>query len=54
VRTWFAANNLVLNIDKINTIKFITSNYPHWSLNTGYKEKYTAQIKNIKMFWFTK
>ena len=26
---WFAANNLVLNLDKTNIIKFITKNLSH-------------------------
>ena len=37
VSTRFAANNLVLNLDKVRTIKFTKSNSPQWALNTGYK-----------------
>jgi hypothetical protein len=40
---WFAANNLVLNLDKINIIKFITKNSSHCTLHIGYKEKYTEE-----------
>jgi len=34
----FAANNLVLNLNKTNIIKFITSNISHYTLHIGYKE----------------
>jgi hypothetical protein len=36
---WFAANKLVLNIDKTNIMKFITKNSSHSRLHIGYKEK---------------
>jgi hypothetical protein len=45
---WFAANNLVLNLDKINTMKLITNNSPHSALCIGYKEKYIEGPVNIK------
>jgi len=38
---WFAANNLVLNLDKINVMKFI-------ALHFGYKEKYIVETVNTK------
>jgi hypothetical protein len=37
---WFAANNLVLNLDKMNMIKLKTKNSSHSTLCIGYKEKY--------------
>jgi hypothetical protein len=35
---WFAANNLVLNLDKMNIIKFIIKNPSHSTLRISYKE----------------
>ena len=36
---WFAANNnLVLNLDKMNIMKFITKNSAHSTLQLGYKK----------------
>jgi hypothetical protein len=37
---WFATNNLVLNVDTMHTMKFITKNSPYSALHIGYKEKY--------------
>ena len=34
---WLAANNLVLNLDKINIMKFITINSTHSALHTSYE-----------------
>jgi len=34
---WFAANNLVLNLAKMNIIKFITMNSTHSALHIGYE-----------------
>jgi hypothetical protein len=45
----FAANNLVLNLDNTNIMKFITMNSSHSTLYTGYKEKYTEEIVNTKL-----
>jgi len=36
---WCAADNLVINLDKINTITFTTKNSSHSTLYVGYKEK---------------
>jgi hypothetical protein len=36
----FAANNLVLNLDEKNIMKFITENSAHSTALIGYKEKY--------------
>ena len=41
---WFAANNLVLNLDKENIMKLITKNSAHSTLHLGYKEKYMEHI----------
>jgi hypothetical protein len=46
----FAANNLVLNRDKTNIMKFITRNSSHYTLYVGYKEKYTEKMMNTKFF----
>jgi hypothetical protein len=32
---WFAANKLVLNLEKTNIMKFVTNNSPHCALATG-------------------
>ena len=45
---WFADNNLVLNTDKTNIMKFITSNSSHSTLHIDYKEKYTEKMVNTK------
>jgi hypothetical protein len=45
---WFAANNLVLNLDKTNIIKFITKNSAHSTLCVGCKEKYVEETVNTK------
>jgi len=37
---WFAANNLFLNLNKMNIMKFKTKNSPLSTLLIGYKEKY--------------
>jgi hypothetical protein len=42
---WFAANKLVLNLEKTNIIKFITN---ECALSTVYKEKYIEEIVNTK------
>ena len=49
-----AAKNLVLNLDEMNVMKFITKNSSHFTLCTGYKEKCIADTvlqidKNIKI-----
>jgi len=36
----FATNNLVLNLEKTNIMKFITKNSLHSTLHIGYKENY--------------
>jgi hypothetical protein len=50
---WFAANNLVLNFDKMNIMKFITKNSAHSMLHFGYKEMYVEERVNTKISWFT-
>ena len=35
---WFAANNLVLNLDNMNVMKFKTKNSCYSKLCIGYKE----------------
>jgi hypothetical protein len=45
---WFAANNLVLNLDKITVIKFITKNSSYSTLCIGYKDGYIGEMVNTK------
>jgi hypothetical protein len=45
---WFAANYLVLNLYKMNIMKFITKNSAHSTLHIGYKEKYIEETVNRK------
>jgi len=45
---WFAANNLVMNLNKMNIMKFITKNSAHSTLHIGYKEEYTEERGNKK------
>jgi len=45
---WFAANNLVLNLDKANIRKSVTRSSTHSALCTGYTEKYTEEMVNSK------
>jgi len=45
---WFAANNLVLNLVKMNIMKFIAKNSSHSTLLFDYKEKYLEQTENTK------
>jgi hypothetical protein len=45
---WFEANQSVLNTEKTNTLKFKTSNVPHQSLTTEYKQKYVKEITGMK------
>jgi len=47
---WFAANNLVLTLDQMNTVKLKTKNSSHSTLCTGYKEKYIEDSVNTKFF----
>ena len=51
---WFAANNLVPNLDKMNIMKFITKNLSHSTLCIGCKEKYiekalTTELLGLKI-----
>jgi len=45
---WFAANNRVLNLEKINIMRFITKNLSHSTLNIGYEEKYIEETVSTK------
>ena len=45
---WFAANNLILNLDRIKKMRSITKNSSHSILHTGYKEKYIEETVNTK------
>jgi hypothetical protein len=41
---WFAANKLILNLEKTNIMKFVTKNLPHYALTIGYKDKYIEEV----------
>jgi hypothetical protein len=43
-----AANNLILNLDKTNTIKFITHYSPQCAVSTRYKENRIQEAANTK------
>ena len=43
----FGANNLVVNLDKKNIMKFIIKNSSHSTLHIGYKEKYIDETVHI-------
>jgi hypothetical protein len=45
---WFAANKLVLNVEKTIVMKFVTSNSPHCALTVGCKDKYIEETVNSK------
>jgi hypothetical protein len=45
---WFAAINLVLNLDKTNVMKFTIKESAHPSLHIGYKEKYLEETVKTK------
>jgi hypothetical protein len=45
---WFSANNLVLNFDITNIMKFITKNSAHSTLLISDKERYTKKTVNTK------
>jgi hypothetical protein len=45
---WYAANKLVLNLEKTNIMKFVTTNSPHSALTIGYKDKYIEETVNSK------
>ena len=45
---WFAANNLVLNLDHMNIMKLITKNSAHSTLHIAYKEKYIEETMHTK------
>ena len=49
---WFAANNLVLNLDKMSVIKFITKNSSHSTLHIGYTDSYIEETVNTKFLRF--
>jgi len=40
---WFAANNLVLNLEYTTIMKFITKNSSHSTFIIGYNEKYIEE-----------
>jgi hypothetical protein len=51
---WFAANNnLVLNLDKMNIMKFTTKNSGQSTLQFGYKKKVYITDSEYKISWFT-
>jgi hypothetical protein len=45
---WFDANQLVLNVEKTNIVKFKTTNLPLYPLAVGYADKCTKETTSIK------
>ena len=45
---WLAANNLVLSLDILKIMKFITKNSVYSTFLIGYKEKYVEETLNTK------
>jgi hypothetical protein len=45
---WFAANNLVINLEKTNIMEFITKNSLNSTLYIGYEENYIEETVNTK------
>jgi len=45
----FVVNNLILELDKTNIIKFITKSSSHSTLHTGCKEKCIEETVNTKL-----
>jgi len=50
---WFAANKLVVNLDKANIVKFITKKSSHFTLCIGCKRKAYGRDSIFKISWFT-
>jgi hypothetical protein len=44
----FTSNKLILNLDKTNIIKSVTTKSSQYDLNIGYDEKYIEESVNIK------
>ena len=45
---WFADNKLIIHLDKIKRMRFITRNSSHSTLHIGYKEKCVEEMVNTK------
>jgi hypothetical protein len=45
---WFAANKLILNLEKPNVMKFVTKNMSHCALTIGYIDKYIEEVVSTK------
>jgi hypothetical protein len=43
ISKWFAANKLVVNVDKTKVMKSVTNNSPHSAFGIGYKENYIEE-----------
>ena len=44
----FSANKLVLNLEKTNTLKFVTNNLPYCALSIGHKDRYIEEAVHLK------
>ena len=47
---WFTDDNLILNLDTMNIMKFIERNSSHSTLHIGLKEKYTEKNSEYKRY----
>jgi mannose/fructose/N-acetylgalactosamine-specific phosphotransferase system component IID len=45
---WFSANNLFLNLEKTNIMKFVTNKLPYCALTIGHKDKCIEEAINLK------
>jgi hypothetical protein len=45
---WFAANKLLLHLEKTNIMKFVTNNSPHCAFTIRYKDKYVEEAVNTR------
>jgi hypothetical protein len=45
---WFDTNQLVLNVEKTNTVKFTTTNLPHYPLAVRYADKHIKETTTTK------
>jgi hypothetical protein len=43
---WFAGNELILNLEKTNVMKFVTKNLSHCTLTIGYQDRYIEEVVN--------
>jgi hypothetical protein len=45
---WCSANMLVLNFEKVNILKFVTTDLPYCALTIGHRDEYIEEAGNLK------